>query len=109
MEKSSKKISSIVSATFIFLFVFTSNAMADTPTLVSGTNKLFSALTGWLLILVPVTTAALAGWHYWLKSMNQSDPAEAAHQGKAAKQVIVAGIIITCISGLIKTLLAFYA
>lgn len=97
-------------ATLLFLVAYASPVLAaDEPKLVSGTLQLLNDATKWLLILVPVSTAFKAGWHYWLKQLKEGDPAEAAQEAKAAKNAIIAGIIITSIVGLVKVLLSYYS
>ena len=104
-----KYLSSGLKNAVLLILLLPSVAQAAAPTLVSGTLNLLNDATTWLLGLVPAGTALMAGWNLWVKSMNEGDPAEAAAHGKAAKKVVISGIIITGVVGLVKALLAYYS
>lgn len=89
---------SIVGASSVF-------ATPATPTIVTGGIKLINAASGWLLLIIPVSSAAIFGFHAWAKSVAE-EGGEVADRNKKMKRVIIWGSIAMSGSAIIK--LIFY-
>jgi hypothetical protein len=82
-------------------------ATATQPKIVSGTVKLINAVSGWLLILAPLTGAAFGIFHAIKKSSAEDDMAIAKHQ-KMIHNSITGVIWAMTISGLITVISSYY-
>lgn len=95
----------------VFSIVFSvsgfSVAYAADPVLVTGTVALFQAITGWLLILIPVVAGCFLGYHAFTK-MATDDTAVIAEKNRHMKNVIISAAIAETASGLITVILGFY-
>ena len=95
--------------TLTFILLITPVALAaDEPGIVTGTKNLLNAAMTWLLILIPLGCAVFIGWHAFLKSLNEGDPAQAQIHNRAMKGALIAGAIGVSASGIVKTVLGFY-
>lgn len=86
---------------------FVTPAFATQPKLVSGTVALFKAITGWLLLIIPVGAGAVLGYHALQKSLSD-DQAVIAEKNKQMKNVIIGAAIAETASGLVTIILGFY-
>jgi len=77
------------------------------PKIVSGTLSLISAITGWLLLIIPVAAGCYLTFLSLQKSATQ-DQAVIAEKNKAIKNTIIAAVIGECASGIITLILSFY-
>lgn len=94
--------------TFFFITMTVSNVYAAQPKLVSGTVALFQAITGWLLLIIPVGAGAVLGYHALQKSLTD-DQAIIAEKNKMMKNVIIGAAIAETASGLVTIILGFYS
>ena len=78
------------------------------PVLVSGTVKLFKAITSWLLLIIPVGAGAVLGYHALQKSLSD-DQAVIAEKNKLMKNVIIGAAIAETASGLVTLILVYYS
>ncbi|WP_054029116.1 hypothetical protein [Bacillus sp. FJAT-28004] len=76
------------------------------PTIVSGGILLINAASGWLLLIIPVSSAAIFGFHAWAKSVAE-EGGEVADRNKKMKRVIIWGSVAMSGSAIIK-LIFFY-
>lgn len=83
------------------------NVYAAQPKLVTGTVSLFQALTGWLLLIIPVGAGAVLGYQALQKSLTD-DQAVIAEKNKMMKNVIIGAAIAETASGLVTIILSFY-
>lgn len=84
------------------------SAYASQPKLVSGTVNLFKAISGWLLLIIPVGAGAVLGYHALQKSLTD-DQAIIAEKNKLMKNVIIGAAIAVTASGLVNIILGFYS
>ena len=87
--------------------IFITPTFATQPKLVSGTVALFQAITGWLLVIIPVGAGAVLGYHALQKSLSD-DQAVIAEKNKQMKNVIIGAAIAETASGLVTVILGFY-
>lgn len=106
MKKAEKKVFALLTI-FVLSSLFISVCYADDPKLVTGTVALFKAITGWLLLIIPVGAGAFAGWHGLQKSMSEDD-AVIAQKNKLIKNTIIGAAVAMTADGLILTILNFY-
>ena len=92
---------------FLVLVLCLTAVSVGTPTLISGTQRLFQAVTGWLLILIPVGAGAVLGWQAFQKSLTD-DQAIIAEKNKVMKNVIIGAAVAETASGLVTAILSFY-
>jgi uncharacterized membrane protein len=81
---------------------------ANQPRIVTGTVNLFRAITGWLLLIIPVGAGAFVAFHALQKSMTE-DQAVIAEKNKLIKNTIIGAIIAECADGLVTVILSFYS
>ena len=75
-------------------------------TLVTGTQKLISDLTNWLLIIAPTITILLVG--YYLLRKSASDEMDAKRWDTRIKVAIICCVGVVAMSGLINVLMSYY-
>lgn len=75
------------------------------PTFISGGVKLVNKVSGWLLLVIPVSCGAIFSYHSWLKGMAE-EGGEVATRTKAMKRVLIWGPIAFTANSLVK--LVFY-
>ena len=105
MLKKLKKIWAVVLATPL---IFTNYCFAgiESTTLVTGTQKLITDLTNWLLIIAPTVTILLIG--YYLLRKSASDEMDAKRWDSRVKVAIICCIGVVVMSGLINVLMSYY-
>ena len=107
LKKGEKAYHVLVLSTMIFT-TMANPAYAGQPKLVSGTVALFTAVTGWLLLIIPVGAGAVLGYTALQKSLTD-DHAVVAEKNKMMKNVIIGAAIAESAAGLVTALLAFYS
>jgi len=107
MLQKSEKTYQIMVLTFITLLTVAFPVYAGTPQLVTGTVNLFRAISGWLLLIIPVGAGAVLGYHALQKSLSD-DHAVIAEKNKMMKNVIIGAAIAETASGLVTLVLSFY-
>lgn len=80
---------------------------ADQPKIISGTVKLASDATLWLLLIIPGGIGAFIGWQSLKKGMTE-EQGEIAHYNKNIKNAAIAGVIAVSADALIKLILSYY-
>lgn len=103
-----KKTKNIGFITMLFLFFLANPALANTPTIISGTKNLLDAALGWVLILIPAGAACMLAYHAFSKSMSEGDPAKTESHNRAMKNILIASAIGITAAGTIKAVLSFY-
>lgn len=107
-----RKIAKILGASLIMVLVFTNCCLAtgtggiQGTTLVTGTQKLITDLTNWLLIIAPTVTILLVG--YYLMRKSASDEMDAKRWDTRVKVAIICCIGVVVASGLINVLIGYY-
>ena len=105
----SRKLIKTGAVLFAVLFIFTNCCFAsgiESSTLVTGTQKLISDLTNWLLIIAPTVTILLVG--YYLLRKSASDEMDAKRWDSRIKIAIICCIGVVVMSGLINVLMSYY-
>lgn len=92
--------------TSLFFYTNTCFATIQESTIVTGTEKLISDLTSWLLILAPVLTILLVGYFFLRKAA--SDEMDSKRWDNRIKVALIScvGVIVT--SGLINVIISYY-
>lgn len=106
MLKKSVKIGAVLLAV---LFIFTNYCFAsgiEGSSLVTGTQKLITDLTNWLLIIAPTVTILLVG--YYLLRKSASDEMDAKRWDSRIKVAIICCVGVVVMSGLINVLMNYY-
>lgn len=96
--------------TFVVVFLLTvvfAFAAGDTPKIVSGTVDLFTAASGWLMLIIPIASSAVLGFFAWQKSVTD-DQAIISEKNRLMKNVLIGAIIAETSSSLVYTILKFY-
>jgi len=106
LKKSEKAYHVLVLSTMT-LMTMASPVYAGQPKVVSGTVALFSAATGWLLVIIPVGAGAVLGYTALQKSLTD-DHAVLAEKNKMMKNVLIGAAFAETAAGLVTTILAFY-
>lgn len=103
-----KKIIKTLEVILIIILIFTNYCFASITdtTLVTGTQKLISDLTNWLLIIAPTVTILLVG--YYLLRKSASDEMDAKRWDSRIKVAIICCIGVVVMSGLINVLMNYY-
>ena len=104
-----KKLAKTGAVLFTVLFILTNYCFAsgiESSTLVTGTQKLISDLTNWLLIIAPTVTILLIG--YYLLRKSASDEMDAKRWDSRIKIAIICCIGVVVMSGLINVLMNYY-
>ncbi len=94
---------------FTILFLFSNYCFASgiqDSTLVTGTQKLITDLTNWLLIIAPTVTILLVG--YYLIRKSASDEMDAKRWDSRVKVAIICCIGVVVMSGLINVIMNYY-
>lgn len=86
---------------------FTAVAFADDPKIVTGTVKAFQAVTGWLLLIIPVGAGAFLGFHALQKALTE-DQSIIAEKNRLMKNVLIGSAIAETASGFVTLFLGFY-
>jgi hypothetical protein len=107
LSQNEKVFNTLVLSLMLFLAV-SFNAYASTPRLISGTVDLFRAITGWLLLIIPVGAGAVLGYQALQKSLTD-DQAVISEKNKMMKNVIIGAAIAETASGLVTVILSFYS
>ena len=102
-----KKAKRILLLTLV-LTTFSTAAYAESPVIVSGSLKLLTDASTWLIGLIPAASAAMVGYHSLMKQMSDGDPSVASSANKSIKRVLIGGAIGTTAAGLTKAFLAYY-
>jgi len=103
------RISYLTSVFMLLVLAASPSAFAaSTPNIVSGGEKLAQDILTWVLILVPVTAAAMVGYHAWMKSMADGEAGAVAERNRAMKRVLIGAAIAECASGIVTTFLAYF-
>lgn len=106
LKKGEKAYQIIVLAAMTFT-TMANPVYAGTPTLVTGTVKLFQAGTTWLLLIIPVGAGAVLGYTALQKSLTD-DHAVVAEKNKMMKNVVIGAAVAETAAGLVTTFLGFY-
>ena len=104
-----KKLAKTGAVVLIVLFIFTNYCFASgiqSTTLVTGTQKLISDLTNWLLIIAPTVTILLVG--YYLLRKSASDEMDSKRWDSRIKIAIICCIGVVVMSGLINVIMNYY-
>jgi len=104
-----KKLKKTWAVMFTVLFTFTNYCFADgieSTSIVTGTQKLISDLTNWLLIIAPTVTILLVG--YYLLRKSAGDEMDAKRWDSRIKIAIICCIGVVVMSGLISVLMSYY-
>lgn len=90
------------------LFFYTNMCFAaiQDSSIVTGTEKLISDLTSWLLILAPVLTVLLIGYFFLRKAA--SDEMDAKRWDNRIKVALISCIGVVVASGLINVIMSYY-
>lgn len=96
-----------VAVSTLMLVLLNSSIVSAEPDIITGTKDLFSDITKWLLILIPLGIGAFVGFQALQKGMTE-DQAEIAHKNKVIKNSIIGGILAVSASGLINLILGYY-
>ena len=79
------------------------------PTVVTGTQALIAAATGWLMGIIPAGGGLMAGYHWFMSSVGSGgDEMVAAQHKRGARNTLIATLLAFCAVGLVKTLLSYY-
>ena len=79
------------------------------PAVVTGTQALISAATGWLVGIIPAGGGLMAGHHWFMSSVGAGgDEMVAAQHKRAAGNTRIATPLAFCAVGLVKTILSYY-
>ena len=78
------------------------------PTVVTGTQALIAAATGWLMGIIPAGGGLMAGYHWFMSSVSGGEEMAAAQHKRAARNTLIATLLAFCAVGLVKTLLSYY-
>ena len=111
ISKNLKKISaSIVSLCSPVLVLHNTSFAASTPApkLISGTVSLLSAVSAWLLLIIPVGAGAFLGYQALQKSLTD-DQAVIAEKNKLMKNTLIGAAIAMTADGLATLVLSFYS
>ena len=103
------KLVKILGVSLTMVLAFTSSCFAtgiQDTTLVTGTQKLITDLTNWLLIIAPTLTILLVG--YYLMRKSASDEMDAKRWDSRVKVAIICCIGVVVASGLINVLIGYY-
>ncbi|MBU3173280.1 hypothetical protein [Clostridium estertheticum] len=106
LKKGEKTYNTLILTSMIGMGI-SSNVYASQPVLISGTVKLFSAITTWLLVIIPVGAGAVLGYQALQKSLTD-DQGVIGEKNKMMKNVIIGAAIAETASGLITVILGFY-
>jgi len=90
------------------LMTFSAQISAEEPKIVTGTKNLFNDGLGWILILIPIATALMIGYHALLKLLSDADPGVVAEKNKKMKSTLVAGIIGESAMGIVTAVFKYY-
>ena len=106
--KNALKFARDVSFTFITVAAAVNNAYAaEAPKLISGTVSLFTAISSWLLLIIPVGAGAFLGLQALQKSLTD-DQAVIAEKNKMMKNTLIGAAIAMTADGLVRIVLGFY-
>ena len=100
--------SSVVSFSFTFLVMYSPVFAAAPPKLISGTVSLLSAVSRWLLLIIPVGAGAFLGYQALQKSLTD-DQAVIAEKNKLMKNTLIGAAIAMTADGLATLVLSFYS
>ena len=79
------------------------------PTVVTGTQALISAATGWLMGIIPAGGGLMAGYHWFMSGPGAGgDEMLASQHKRATRTTLIATLLAFCAVGLVKTLLSYY-
>lgn len=108
-----KKLVKTLVAVSVMVLAFTNCCLAtegasgiQSTTLVTGTQKLISDLTNWLMIIAPTLTILLVG--YYLMRKSASDEMDGKRWDSRVKIAIICCIGVVVASGLINVLISYY-
>lgn len=107
ISKKVKKISAAVVSFCLTVLSMFSLSFAAQPKLISGTVALLSAVSGWLLLIIPVGAGAFLGYQALQKSLTD-DQAVIAEKNKLMKNTLVGAAIAMTADGLATLVLSFY-
>ena len=107
LNKCEKAYKSTTLSVMTIIVISMVNIAYATPKLITGTVSLFTAVTSWLLIIIPTGAGAVLGYHALQKSLSD-DQAVVAEKNKQMKNVIIGAAIAETASGLVTILLNFY-
>lgn len=92
----------------LVIVFFPEVALANEPTIVTGTKDLLNALMNWLLGLIPLGAASVLAWHAFAKQLNEGDGAKVSQHNQAMKNTLISAAIGVTAAGTVKAILAFY-
>lgn len=108
-----KKLVKTLVVVLVMVLAFTNCCLAtegasgiQSTTLVTGTQKLISDLTNWLMIIAPTLTILLVG--YYLMRKSASDEMDGKRWDSRVKIAIICCIGVVVASGLINVLISYY-
>ena len=73
------------------------------------TTALVSAISGWMLIIIPIAAGLMLAYYAAMKMMNEGDPQVAMRANHAMKNVIIAAVIGESAAGLISGITSYYS
>ncbi len=109
-QKIKRKLVEIMAVGLIMTFLFANCCLAtggiQESSIVTGTQKLITDLTSWLLIIAPAVTILLVGYYFIRKSA--SDEMDGKRWDNRIKIAIISCIGVVVASGLINVLIGYY-
>lgn len=105
MIKRLKRMGLVVFTSLVTCTNYCFASVADSK-LATGTEKLITDLTNWLLIIAPTVTALFIGYYFLRKST--SDEMDAKRWDTRIKIAIICCIGIILASGLINLIIGYY-
>jgi len=90
------------------LIIMSNKAYANPPKIVTGTVDLFTDVSNWLLILIPVVAGAFFGY-FALKKSATEDDAVIADMNKKMKNTIISAVIAETGAGIVRLVLGYYS
>jgi|UPI00069680E9 hypothetical protein len=100
-----QKLASLV--LFISILMTATPIFAADNVLVTGTRNLIKDVTTWVMFLIPSTAGAMIAYVSWTKKGTE-EPAEIAAKNKLIKKYIVAAVIGTLSTAIVKLVLSYY-
>ena len=83
--------------------------MSNAPNLVIGLQSLLSAVSGWLLGLIPVGGGLMAGYHWFMSGVGSGgDEMQSAQHKRALKTTLFGTVGAFTAMGLVRVLLSFF-
>lgn len=105
MIKKLKKMGLVVFTSLITCTNYCFASVSDSV-LATGTQKLITDLTNWLLILAPILTVLLVGYYFLRKSA--SDEMDGKRWDSRIKIAIICCVGVILASGLINLIIGYY-